>query len=685
MHSSRHAATWAALSCAALLAACGGGGDRRTVTAVDDAHTMDWRTSADVDVVANDSVNRGTLVLAAVGTPAHGTAEIVDGRVRYTPAADFFGTDSVLYTVESDNGKASATATLALTVQARLLLSGVVTDAPLAGAAVTVDVGDDALEATADDAGRYEVEAVSADPQAFVRVTGVSSDGRVRLVSLVGELAAVAARADDDGAVGSEAFPPLDATHWTSAEAALMARALGGELPASAEQLEAGRAAVRPGELLQLATVVRLIADLGAEVPEGVADTLALLLDADAAEAFVLAQPGDVFAAAQAEVLAEAPGRDDGMLVVDAPRTLAYVLNTPFLSSYMVAALQADGSARASIGSGTRQGSWTYADGTLAIDFTTPIVQPTSAFWTDPATGQQQLLAAEARTFGVRARQVLGEPAAGSAMLSFESEFVFVEGPPAGQPVSSTATGGGILVSSFDVDRRAGVSDLDVAAGSRIGGLFAGAGLDQYAPEYANGTRADVLRFGDTAGSASFEVSGKPASWTLDDGWLEVAVEGAPTARYTRLFTDAATGNEAWLARWEGDGGEQWAEVQVAAADPDLVFTEATAARRWRNEGSFVGSASSADPGFVLFPDGTASGLATRWQLGDGGTLITARPRPANNPLGPGERLREWIPLTQVGPHWIVLETVDFGFGIPADIQWRVVWYRDLGPAVLPD
>jgi hypothetical protein len=69
-----------------------------------------------IDVLANDSdVDGDALILVGVGTPAHGTAVIENGRIRYTPNADYHGPDSFTYEVR-DAADAAATATVRVTV-----------------------------------------------------------------------------------------------------------------------------------------------------------------------------------------------------------------------------------------------------------------------------------------------------------------------------------------------------------------------------------------------------------------------------------------------------------------------------------------------------------------------------------------------------------------------------------------
>jgi VCBS repeat-containing protein len=73
--------------------------------------------SIDMAVLDDDSdPNPGqTLTIVQVGTPSHGTATIVDGKIRYTPTVGYAGTDTFTYTVSDGNG-GTATATVNVTI-----------------------------------------------------------------------------------------------------------------------------------------------------------------------------------------------------------------------------------------------------------------------------------------------------------------------------------------------------------------------------------------------------------------------------------------------------------------------------------------------------------------------------------------------------------------------------------------
>lgn len=94
-------------------------------TPQNDAVTTAEDTAVDINVLANDTDPDGdTLTVAAVGVPSKGTATInSNGTVKYTPQANFFGTDTFTYAVTDGALVSSATVTVTVTA---------VNDAPVA-------------------------------------------------------------------------------------------------------------------------------------------------------------------------------------------------------------------------------------------------------------------------------------------------------------------------------------------------------------------------------------------------------------------------------------------------------------------------------------------------------------------------------------------------------------------------
>ncbi|KDM92850.1 Ig-like domain-containing protein [Photobacterium galatheae] len=87
---------------------------------VADALSVNEDESGVVDVLANDSDIDGTLApntVQVITQPQNGQASVAaDGKVTYTPSANYFGNDSFTYVVQDDLGATSQPATVTVTV-----------------------------------------------------------------------------------------------------------------------------------------------------------------------------------------------------------------------------------------------------------------------------------------------------------------------------------------------------------------------------------------------------------------------------------------------------------------------------------------------------------------------------------------------------------------------------------------
>ena len=89
--------------------------DARRRAAVADAARTLGAVPVLIDVLANDA-EPGGLRIVAMTAPAHGTATVTDGRVRYMPEPGYLGRDTFTYTVVSASGLTSrATVTVTVT------------------------------------------------------------------------------------------------------------------------------------------------------------------------------------------------------------------------------------------------------------------------------------------------------------------------------------------------------------------------------------------------------------------------------------------------------------------------------------------------------------------------------------------------------------------------------------------
>lgn len=89
--------------------------------AADDNVTTDYETSTLIDVLDNDGPDPdgdSPLLINNLSTPAHGSAVIENGQVRYTPEDGFSGEDSFTYRASDGHGGLSDEVTVTVTVEA---------------------------------------------------------------------------------------------------------------------------------------------------------------------------------------------------------------------------------------------------------------------------------------------------------------------------------------------------------------------------------------------------------------------------------------------------------------------------------------------------------------------------------------------------------------------------------------
>jgi len=85
--------------------------------AKDDSATTAYNEAVTIDVLANDTDEENDeLSLVSTTQPSHGTVEISNGKVIYTPEDNFSGIDTFTYTISDSNG-AEDTATVNVTVE----------------------------------------------------------------------------------------------------------------------------------------------------------------------------------------------------------------------------------------------------------------------------------------------------------------------------------------------------------------------------------------------------------------------------------------------------------------------------------------------------------------------------------------------------------------------------------------
>lgn len=663
----------AALAAAALVSACGGSDDAQPVSIVagDDRATATWNQPLTMDVTANDLVTRGALrVTGILLPPTQGTAEIVDGRIVYTPRPGFYGPDTMRYTVQADENGATASAGVDVTVQAVLSLSGVAVDAPLAGAKVQVR-GADSVVATADAQGRWQLRARVSDPQEVVRIvaTGVGAQKHVQLVSDAVGAELVQAATGAEGAVDERGAAALAVTHFTTAATALAERAAGFP-PMTAPALRTAQAKVAATDVLSLATLIHQVADEGLALPEGRADTWALARDAAASSALLARQTADAasvqaFTASQSRALAGVPAA--GGLPASG-RYWTYATYSASGGGYAVT-LSAGGRAEVSDFRGTRGASWVQEGGAHVLTLDAPFSSTQFSTNADPVTGRQAQLRMD--TTALRIKPLSG----GLAEVAQTMTQTYLTESRAGQveTLSRLADPG---IAQALATQAAGASLLgvqDVSVGRRWAGVLA-APLEGF--NFAHDTF-------EITGPGTGRLLRQGTALRMEVGGDALTLVGADGTRwdYVPLAPAGADGAVPCMVVERRAGQVRATTVRLIPPGAAFVWQPDTAARVW----SWDAPPGSTGP-VVLRPDGTSQYFteAATWRIAEDGRLRILRPRSATSHI----RV-DWIPVARGtdGSVWVLRALVSENPAVPpqADtapgLQWSLLRYRDLGPA----
>lgn len=270
----------------------------------------------------------------------------------------------------------------------KLTFMGAITDAPIANAAVTVHVGERSFTTTAGADGTYEIaiEIDADESNSYVTIDAKGAAGQefVEFTSLAGTFGSLAAQAGADGALTPDENFATQVTNVSTAEAALLRQANGGQ-PITSDAIKQSLGAELNGQqVLDLATAIKLAVDSSDEypLPAGVASTLALANDADTASAFVASaqtQDPEAFSQTQAAIAAD-PALTKPVDAGSVPAHLtAAILSTDagFTFNYTNRVndyrFNTDGSGVLASGSFNTAMQWTVDGSTVKVSYAQPI------------------------------------------------------------------------------------------------------------------------------------------------------------------------------------------------------------------------------------------------------------------------------------------------------------------------
>jgi hypothetical protein len=266
----------------------------------------------------------------------------------------------------------------------RLVLTGMVTDAPIANAVVTATVSGQTFTANADANGNYTLEITlpqnATDGFVTLSAKGVGSQSYVEFTSLLGTFSSLLTQAGSDATLSSTENFATQITNVSTALAVLLREANSGQPVSSETLIQTLSASLNSQDVLDVATAIKLLVDDAEDhpMPDGQASLSSLLSNTVAREELIDAaylQDRATFVATQNAIVSDAtvvkfvtPASVPSNLIatslpkdlpntyVGVDRAIAYTFN-------------ADGTGTATASYWHRNMTWSVTNGSIAISF----------------------------------------------------------------------------------------------------------------------------------------------------------------------------------------------------------------------------------------------------------------------------------------------------------------------------
>ena len=544
-----------------------------------------------IDVMGNDAALGAELRLLKAFKPAHGSATIENGRIRYTPAAGYQGSDSFRYMVQpakSQPGQATVNVEVGQG-GVSLRLAGRVVDDPIPNATVKVSVGGFDFVTKSDANGNYVLDIASLRGDAFVTVnaTGTSPTGApVRFTSLVGEIVRLATAAGSDGVLTRDENNQVNVTNVSTAQFVLLTDANGGNPVDTDQELLPLTQAVDIAELLQLAAVIKLVVDDGVPLPDGIGDPLALISNPAALDSFKASLAPD-----QLELAIDAVSQDPNLtpgyragalpnnyslIFASAPGTIRSNI-TPLGLLSLTGATSGDALFIDSDPNNDDRWTWTLQGGDIVLDKVVP--EEVTYFDVNPACTAQGMDVTETVT---QARLHMLQDGAGVDYV--EASFLASRHYEDGNPNDACATPpDGTNLAIFQV---LGFEDHTGELPFLANEAFGKFALATYAPSAGIFFGAAVFDFDTHTVNHADLMPNFTAS--VIDGRLEMDVTdshgaGVVHQQYRRLQADGAKGEGLFVVQTYPDGRKRVAHTLGSRVDGSASFDNAGMIGLWRS------------------------------------------------------------------------------------------------------
>lgn len=657
-----------------------------------------------IDVHANDAGISAVRGMKVRSRPAHGSATVVGGRIRYTPAPGFQGQDRFSYVVVGAN--ATGMATVSVAVGDGLALEGRVAEGVAAGAVVTASVGVTDFTDLVDTDGRYSLQVpLLADGMVTLDVRGAGTQAYIRLVSVVGEIERLAAEAGGDGVLSRVENNQVQVTSLSTALARLL-RTANANVPIQADvQLYAAAENMDRSELLRQAAAVRIATSGDYPLPVGVPDTLALVEDFGTVDQFLASvhrydptahANANASIVADPEIIVPAPLESfigDFALVSDLGTSRA--INGRYVQGYRFAqASGGAGSVLTALSNTDPSTVWRYENDAVDITPNHPVWQQYFPF--RPDGGQVRALYATVRYR--LSRLFKNESGRDLFAVTSTTREVYPDNPE----LPPTVRTGSYAQMGIPDDAPVGRFLHAEVIGSRTLGTPA---EQANLPADSYGGSEQFIFYAD--GTARREFFNETLNWEIDvQGRLVLYLAGVRQAIF-RKAKDDGRGAQGLLGEWNRDGRRSAKYTQSAIYD-GFRFNAVNAEQSWRS-GFSVGDSSlrpTDDLAFVLDLSGiawqvltTTTGTAVTpigWSLADGVIEIVYYRNGSNQPVHycsvgfNGCRIflmRRWLPVGGDGGRAYVIEEFHqdlSGDGVLDLSQRRTNFYEQIARPPLP-